>query len=725
MPTDRWTFLPPELLSEIVESSSTPLVTYCQLISLNSTIRHRLRGTLRRIEIGLDWEHTPTESTTECPCDHFSPTSDALAALMQPCKNLESLQLLALSRCGREESVFLRWVDAAFADHPALQTLVLSTDVLPPAVAGCILDHLPHLDRLTIQGHLDRDMLESLGRERCPQLHHLALRTPESILCIFLAGCQELVSLSLTAPELTCIGSLLDTPLPRLEALNLDARAIDTQVDLTRRPALREVTVPCPGRLRLSADPHGCPGLRVLDGTPLAAGPTLLAHAATLEVVRLRPAFHDLGPFQQIDGPTPAEVLALTQLPRLAELAVSVGQWSDIPPSLLRRLVRLDVQLVGGSVRLAATDAPCLRSLTLTTVTGGICTDVDLTCPRLEELTLPNMRQDTALATLRCPALVRLRRLSPQTALVLPDPAGLPACRVLEGTGALLPAVARWLEALRQMPSLDVLVGVPLGTVANLERLVAGELAPRLAVARLVTIDDRLPARLVLRAGPHLTELGLLARGPPPLRPEGDAGECDGDSEVSVHVEGPALHRLGFHCHMIPVSLTLRCPALAHLDTSSRLVAVDIPPAQPPLRSVKASHSPDVGALLAHPAAASLRRLVVGWPLAGGQLPATLRDLTLHREDAQAWVRIPCPPGLRRITIPNVRWLEGIKLTGDPGQLEEIVMGGYAGALKTIQMPPGASLPYLRRVDAPEDLVDELRTTCLPELPPSGRLATF
>ncbi|KAJ4462576.1 hypothetical protein PAPYR_555 [Paratrimastix pyriformis] len=82
---DLWFRLPPELRRAIVEASSCPLHVYIQLLGLSHAIRQSIRGTLHELSFPQPdpalADVTPTITT------------DALAALVGPCKSLRKLAL--------------------------------------------------------------------------------------------------------------------------------------------------------------------------------------------------------------------------------------------------------------------------------------------------------------------------------------------------------------------------------------------------------------------------------------------------------------------------------------------------------------------------------------------------------------------------------------------------------------------------------------------------------
>ncbi|KAJ4455507.1 hypothetical protein PAPYR_9536 [Paratrimastix pyriformis] len=162
---DLWALLPPELLRAIMEGSpSCPLHAYIQLLSLSHSTRTRIRGTLRNLSF--------VEPDPILP-SIIRPTTDAVAALVGPCKNLSQLSIPeSIDPCGDVNHQFV-WVDEAFEGHAQLAVLT-HFPTHSEAVIERILSHLPGLVELTVQRNLymSTRLLAALARS-CPGLQVL------------------------------------------------------------------------------------------------------------------------------------------------------------------------------------------------------------------------------------------------------------------------------------------------------------------------------------------------------------------------------------------------------------------------------------------------------------------------------------------------------------------------------------------------------------------------
>ncbi|KAJ4458084.1 hypothetical protein PAPYR_6189 [Paratrimastix pyriformis] len=346
-----------------------------------------------------------------------TPTADALAALVGPCKDLVKLSMPnwwpGIWGCGRTASDSAPWVDEAFAGHTQLATLCVPRAGPMITALPRILGHLPGLEDFDLSSPDAYDptpLLTALVR-CCPHLQALSLGvcgggwktfdpTPLSQspqwcaqlkrLCIpvvppsarldaFLGLLANLEAITLEehSPALAC--------LPHLARLTLRGGSVDTlpEMALTRLEHLEleeGVTSRLPAVLSLLDANQAT--LRSLLLWPSAPARPLFQAAEAC------PFLTDLA----LVGPVDFADLPQALLNRLVSLSLSAGH----TPSCYSRPIRiespslhvlhLDFRLANGaSVTLAC---PALVSLTLPPDdNGSVSTSLVLRCPRLELMT--------------------------------------------------------------------------------------------------------------------------------------------------------------------------------------------------------------------------------------------------------------------------------------------------------------------------------------------------
>ncbi|KAJ4459299.1 hypothetical protein PAPYR_4852 [Paratrimastix pyriformis] len=352
-----WERLPPELLRTIVEASPCPLYIYLRLLSLSHAIRARIWGTLRELSF----------VAPDPVLSDITPTAEALAALVGPCKSLRKLAFPERWRNiydhpTAEEDVFGAWVDEAFGGHTQLAVLTEFPTLLTAPDVERILGHLPGLAMLTFSPDPDisAHILAPLAR-CCPGLQ--VLRFPDPV------GHRKQLDIE---PD----WERLAAPVGSLSAL--------TSLRMRRCP---------PAALEPIA-------------SHLTALALLAANCATLRCLTLK-----LGPLEAPEAPASLLVASLRALTRLTRLNLVVNYPGCalpdlLPPDLVGRLERLNAGFRGIDphpvLRIASRRLERLR-LHVDEDLGPACW-LALDCPALVEL-------DTSyqLVTLQCPRLRTLR----------------------------------------------------------------------------------------------------------------------------------------------------------------------------------------------------------------------------------------------------------------------------------------------------------------------------
>ncbi|KAJ4457472.1 hypothetical protein PAPYR_7064 [Paratrimastix pyriformis] len=502
------------MLIYTMESSWYPLQTYAQLIASDHDTRQKLRGIPQRMALRPaifenDYEEA---SFIRCP-------GDALAALLGPCHQLVEITgaFLPPPATGLEEATYHTWIDAAFRDHPVLQSVDLTPvrsapmDTMPLALR--ILRHLPNLRsaRLTARDPL----LEALARG-CPRLAHLELvpdESSDSPNLGALRACPELAELTLGNIHLTRLPDLL-LPGPPASLHKLDLTADEALLHANKR---WEAFLPA-GRLA---------GLREVPSATLdAALPALLPSAALLETLALTDT-----------APSPLLQALSAHFPNLRVLHTQTQHLADIPRALLARLVE---------ARLTFTQAPPgptiefqaagMQRLTLGFPLAGKSA-IRVRCPRLRTVNL-------LPGPVRSPLRVTFEGGSPDLAEVFGHPCyHFPA-------DAPLPSVRRYVgfavDGLAAFPRLRTLGMAAVDHLETLEELLAGH--PDLVSAEVTATGSTSP-RLTLHAGPALRWLLCW---------------CTGAAPAQVIIDGPGLQSL--NAALPRSALTLRCPELRRLE---------------------------------------------------------------------------------------------------------------------------------------------------------------
>ncbi|KAJ4454517.1 hypothetical protein PAPYR_10739 [Paratrimastix pyriformis] len=374
-----WERLPPELLRAIVEASSCPLHVYLQLVGLSHAIREGLRGTLRELSIEPD----PALALI---------TTDALAAILGPCKRLEKLTFdaNAAGRGAFDPHTTLGWVDEAFGGHTQLAALLMPTPPRCELVVERILSHLPGLVELTLDA--GAAMLQ-LGCQRryglcCtgapvggPQSVPVwgAPKSEES-LAAFVSSLSALTSL-----ELPCVHCPLEPIASHLTSLRM-----------TNPRLVEDLPGPWLCQLEALSISRG-PGLTC---PPLAPVTRLLAaNRATLR--RLSVSFTRLSPEE-----VQSLMDSLCALPHLTDLSLRAPALP--PPDLVDRLEHLDIDLVGdlAHVRLASS-----RLQRLDATFSKATSRLEVSCPALVDLNLTRCTHPCP-TVLRCPRLRTLRMVA-------------------------------------------------------------------------------------------------------------------------------------------------------------------------------------------------------------------------------------------------------------------------------------------------------------------------
>ncbi|KAJ4454908.1 hypothetical protein PAPYR_10255 [Paratrimastix pyriformis] len=400
--------VPSELLRAIVEASDWALRTYAALIGLSQRTRARLLGTLREMSFENPDHVDPYERGTR-----LTPTANAMAALLGPCKTLvklsfpnESESLLQedaplLFGCGATAAACAAWVDEAFAGHGRLTSLRLPREPFLPAL-GRILGHLPGLVELHIMYPPFGGFAASFDRAPAPDV----LRITST-----LRGSMPPALRDLVAALAPCAGTLEELDVARCELG-------EVQDFLGRFPSISRLTLgpivvgdlqPVAARLtqltvrdlfdrKLLALPNGGGLLESLK-VDFCSGQKAVAcllppNQDTLRHIALGSPWED-----------EAAVDLLSSLPHLTSLELDLGPTGFIPPnSLLNRLEHLALSAKPKVFDSIGITSERLRSLCLHLTIGPSAT-VTLDCPALETITgLPREEGDEPY-DLECPRL--------------------------------------------------------------------------------------------------------------------------------------------------------------------------------------------------------------------------------------------------------------------------------------------------------------------------------
>ncbi|KAJ4459795.1 hypothetical protein PAPYR_4192 [Paratrimastix pyriformis] len=651
--------LPPELLQVIVEVSPCPLDTYLQLLrSLSHAIRQSIRGTLRELSFP---EHILT--------------TDALAALVGPCKSLRKLSFpeewMHTSRGGARS-----WVDEAFGGHSQLAFLSHLPSLPDPEVEG-ILSHLSGLAELTVSPHLlmSTRLLAALARS-CPSLQVLRCTSssygrdahPDFAVLRPLSGVLKLAS-RLTVLKLRDGTSDSDLPGPwlcHLETLSLDLLA-GPCVALTRLLAANQATL---RRLTVTLNAPD-----VVQAPDLAASLRALPHLTrlSLSVIDTDCSLSALLPPDLVD--------------RLEILHVWFGPVEQLPVSIASRSLQEVHLCVGlGPTSWLAMQCPALVELNVTETKGNHLTS--LQCPRLRKIIVPAPQSLFGAAL-----MPNLEEMSCWSGSV-EDPA--------------------WLLA--GSPWLRKLSGLRLTRTDLLARLCT---CGTLVQLRGLSLDViRLPNPLVLRLPGQLEDLGLHIE----RRDRPGEGE---PLSVDLQVEAPGL--LDFSLDILdksnlpPVRARLHnCPHLVSLSVHGALfLQVDeeeeagVPVAtQPRELIVSALHQTSLACLLSRHGA-RLRTFIspgrfdamtsADWPWLMGSLSGLtqLTRLDLNVSGAPSPLSLACPQ-LRRLTLYELP--DEAKVALACPLLEELV--GIRDPSRQLELPcpqpgpPGMGGVYLGHIPA-------------------------
>ncbi|KAJ4462582.1 hypothetical protein PAPYR_563 [Paratrimastix pyriformis] len=535
----------PELLRAIMEASPCPLHAYIQLLSLSHAIRQSIRGTLRELSFG-DPPNPALAGITPAV------TTDAMAAIVGPCKSLRKLTFPEGWKTGtppEDAASAGGWVDEAFGGHPQLAVLS-QLPVLPESTIVSILNHLPGLAVLTATPclHMSTVLLAALAHS-CPGLQVLRCN------CDYGADFSVLAPLSGSLHELDTQGALGKNLAALVRSLS-----VVTRLKIPRCPPA--VLEPIATHLTSleQGDPTGLPGpwlchLETLSLSldtyqpfvPLAQ--LLDANQATLRKLILK--FHALesAEARSLGG-------LLHHLPHLTHLDLAVEANLEfrccalsafLLSDLVDRLECLNLNPVGipeedpGPVHLASSRLQRLHLRAEMRSSSGLVLD----CPALVELDM-----NGRLIYLQCPRLRTLRA---------------PAVRNMGGAAPM------------PMPDLEVAAFRGKHLVEDPAWLLAGS-SPRLRTLTRVrlTQPDLLAGLCACRSLVRLEELHLDATpfpNPLVLRLPGQLERLDlyldrQKRDQQLQVEAPGLLDLDLTLHGSRVVLH-NCPRLVRLGLQS------------------------------------------------------------------------------------------------------------------------------------------------------------
>ncbi|KAJ4462584.1 hypothetical protein PAPYR_565 [Paratrimastix pyriformis] len=504
--------IPPELLRAIVEASSSPLLAYLQLLSLSHVVRTSIRGTLR--EISFDIESSDPILLALRP----TITTDALAALVGPCKTLRDLSLpLSEGWCdtfdGAEDTA--GWVDETFGGHTQLAILT-HLPALPGPTIERVLSHLPGLVELTVGlFQMSTRLLGALARS-CPGLQvlrcsaddradpaQLAALTPLSGVLRQLEFWNVPKSVEHLAAFVGSLTAVTSLRLPRCPPAALEPLAPHLS-SLELSGMMDEADLPGPWLCHLETLSLN---LRTFSA-PLTR--LLAANQATLRSLTLV--------LKAADAPSLAT--SLRALPHLTHLQLSVDEADCsfsalLPPDLVDRLGSLIISIhTTEPVHIASGRLQHLRfypGMNMDATSG-----LTLDCPALVELDM-----NGRLTALRCPRLRALRLPIQGLDGVAPMPDLEKIVQYPRWWGSRAPQTDPSI-LLAGSPRLRELSGVHLTEPDLLARLCACRSLVRLE--RLFLDVTRLPNPLVLRLPGQLEHLDLVI-------------ESSGETEITGQVQ--------------------------------------------------------------------------------------------------------------------------------------------------------------------------------------------
>ncbi|KAJ4459885.1 hypothetical protein PAPYR_3941 [Paratrimastix pyriformis] len=573
-------FLPSDLLPCIVETSYRPILTYMQLLGLSHGIRLAIWGTPRELSFTFNDGREPDLAAP-------TPTVDALAALIGPCKNLVKLSFSPSGSpfcpnvfgCGCNEAASTGWVDETFGGHDRLTVLEYLPTTFEPSIERilfclpgllelhlgskiCLSTHLlsaithscPHLQ--VLRGSLDEDF---------PRVEHTALAPlAGSLQQLRLRGGLEMSNLEAFV-RLSAIGTLnLSSRCPPAVLKPLVSHLTRLSVEIADDD---EQSLPGPWLSHLEhLSLRSC---RVSFSAPVTQ--LLTANQTTLRCLKMSFLCPEVNGLARVL----ASLDSLIQLTRLELICHELSRSGDItalPLGLLGRLEHLTLGLVTSQepfglrpFGIASGRLQCLRLGELGFAMPALTVD----CPALVELRLPRAHIDQLIFKSPCPGL----RLIDQLPVQFDCPsAPMPALESLSA-GRQDPV---WLPGLlAQSPRLRSLPGVEL----TRPDLLAGLCACQSLVDMCLGLNGvQLPNPLVLRLPERLEALELsLGNGlvAPPF---------------DLQLEAPRLRRLDIDL-AVRLRCRLRCPALTTLGI--RLKGCDIPllelDERAPLRSLAIS----------------------------------------------------------------------------------------------------------------------------------------
>ncbi|KAJ4459281.1 hypothetical protein PAPYR_4820 [Paratrimastix pyriformis] len=558
---DLWKRIPPELLRAVVEASPRPLQTYIQFLCLSHTTRAGIRGTLCELtfEVASDLGLS----------DLIKFTTDALAALLGPCK---SLRKLCFPKRWTSDDVTddtahdagEGWVDEAFGGHTQLAVLEQLPPLAEPAIER-ILGHLPGLVELTVSPLLAMNtrLLAALARS-CPRLQVLRSaakpdqRAGPAQLAALAPLSGVLKELDLRGGEWWDLGvaeslAAFVGGLSAVTSLRLHCYPPAALEPIASRLTALELTglsdLPGPGFCRLETLALDLLG-HYSCSTPLAR--LLAANQATLCSLTLTLK----------DSDVLSLVASLRALPHLTHLHLTVlGSGSRalsalLPADLVDRLERLRIRLVDlepeDPVRIASSHLQRLRiALGMSHPTG-----LALDCPALVELDMTEAPSCRLTAALQCP---RLRVLRLPAAQSLDGAAPMPDLEEADFSWGSLVVDPAWLLA--GSPRLRELIKVQLTRPDLLASLCACGSLVRLEWLYLDV--TRLPNPLVLKLPGQLERLGLHILAKDERMSEGG---------LDLQVEAPCLLDLllAIADPLPAVRLRLHnCPALVRIALKS------------------------------------------------------------------------------------------------------------------------------------------------------------
>ncbi|KAJ4461962.1 hypothetical protein PAPYR_1666 [Paratrimastix pyriformis] len=515
------------------------------------------------------------------PADQLpTPTADALAALLGPCKDLIKLTLPShepgLWGCGRTAGGYAPWVDEAFAGHVHLATLRIPIgDSVMPALPR-ILGHLPGLVDFDLHvssssGHVDSSgaLMAALGR-CCPRLEGLHLSADvrwEGFDPTPLSQSPQIKRLTLpwtTAGSFPQLDLFLGS-LPRLEQLRLGQFSpalvqVAPQLTHLTLPTCRLDDLPELGLGRLEAFESPGPGTGCLPAV-------LSASRHTLRSLAVQPDSDPRPLFGLLDS-----CPGLTHL----DLRVTEVDLADIPQGLLNRLewLRLAPDDTVTPIHLVSAT---LRELYLHGAYSG--PSMTLACPTLEYLALPTAPAEAphpyALA-LGCPRLRLISGLGEQALAECQDMACLTRVDYTWSRLTPHPPPAALAALLARAPRLACLSGVRCAQPQDLTDLCRA--APSLHTLHATLAQEGIlttpgdESRLDLTLPGHVESLGLTLELIGVVR-------AAHTLDVGLEAAGLRVCSLGETSFQSPIrSLAIRCPALAALQLSLSLCSFDIAP---------------------------------------------------------------------------------------------------------------------------------------------------